>query len=249
MNKKEALDYIKLYQDNPPKPFKYYYHDPYDDGKYCGSGWHYEYPPMDPKLIDAILERDKDCKEYIPDCDCESDEKFNQEMEKRFTDLMSRAKDTAIDEWCKNNTHFYSMVTEYNYKKITIIPMSLSTLCDFKEKCKKASDEIGLKNFYIYEYKDDKDVGGKVIYSFSPYGGVYLSAHAKDTLEGMYSYCDYFKKYAKEYKSSNQELINNLCDDIKENVENLYNIIEADYLQRINNYIAKEQEQFGNKKL
>lgn len=249
MNKKEALDYIKLYQDNPPKPFKYYYKDPYDDGKFCGSGWRYKYPPMDTKLIDAILERDKDCKEYIPDCDCETDEKFNQEMEERFTALMSRAKDTAIDEWCKNNTHFYSMVTEYNYKKITIIPMSLSTLCDFKEKCKKASDEIGLKNFYIYEYKDGKDVDGKVIYSFSPYGGVYLSAHSKDILESMHSYCDYFKKYAKEYKSSNQEIINNLCDDIKENVENLYNIIEADYLQRINNYIAKEQEQFGNKKL
>lgn len=101
MNKKEALDYIKLYQDNPPKQFKYYYNDPYDDGKYCGSGWHYEYPPMDPKLIDAILERDKDCKEYIPDCDYETDEKFNQEMEKRFTDLMSRAKDAAINEHSK----------------------------------------------------------------------------------------------------------------------------------------------------
>lgn len=103
MNKKEALDYIKQYQNNPPKPFKYYYNDPYDDGKYCGSGWRYEYPPMDSKLIDAILERDKDCKEYIPDCDCEIDEKFNQEMEKRFTDLMSRAKDTALEEYRKKN--------------------------------------------------------------------------------------------------------------------------------------------------
>lgn len=136
MTKQEAEEIIKQYNLNPPQPFKYYYRDPYDDGKFCCSGWHYEYPPMDPKLIDAILERDKDCKEYIPDCDCEVDEKFNQEMEKRFTDLMSRAK---------------------------------------------------------------------------------------------------------EHKSSNQELISNLCDDIKENVENLYNIIEANYLQRINNYISKEQ--------
>lgn len=241
MNKQEALDYIRLYQDNPPQPTIEYYQDPYRDGYQDASGYFVKYPPMDPKLIDAILERDKDCKEYIPDCDCEVDEKFNQEMEKRFTDLMSRAKDTAIDEYRKNNSHLYSMITEYNYKKITIIPTSLSTLYDFKEKCNKASNEIGLKNFYIYEYKDDKDLNGKMVYGFSPYGGSYLSAHTKDTLESMHQYCDYFKEYDKEHKSSNQEIINNLCDDIKENVENLYNIIEADYLQRINNYISKEQ--------
>lgn len=170
---------------------------------------------MDPKLIDAILERDKDCKEYIPDCDCEVDEKFNQEMEKRFTDLMSRAKGTVVEEYCKKNSHLYSMVTEYNYKKLTIIPTSLSTLCDFKEKCKKVSDEIGLKNFYIYEYKDDKYIDGKKVYVFSPYGGFYLTSGAKDTLDSMCRYCDYFKKYAKDYKSANQELINNLCDNIK----------------------------------
>lgn len=105
MNKQEAEEIIKRYNLNPPKPLKYYYKDPYDDGKICGSGWRYEYPPMDPKLIDAILERDKDCKEYIPDCDYEPDEKFNQEMEKKFTDLMNRAKDTAVEEYRKNNSH------------------------------------------------------------------------------------------------------------------------------------------------
>lgn len=62
MNGLEALRIIGEYQQNLPKPFKYYYNDPYDDGKFCGSGWRYEYPPMDPKLIDAILERDKNCK-------------------------------------------------------------------------------------------------------------------------------------------------------------------------------------------
>ena len=138
MNKKEALEIIENYNLNPPKHIKYYYNDPYDDGKFCGSGWRYEYPPVDPKLIDATLERDKDCKEYIPDSESYTDEKFNQEMEKRFTDLMSRAKDTAVDEYRKNNSHLYSMVTEYNYDKITVIPESLSTLSEFKEICEKA---------------------------------------------------------------------------------------------------------------
>ena len=154
MNKKEALDYIKLYQDNPPQPTIEYYQDPYRDGYQDASGYFVKYPPMDPKLIDAILERDKDCKEYIPDCDCDVDEKFNQEMEKKFTDLMSRAKDTVIEEYRKKNSHLYSMVTENHYNKITVIPMSLSTLCDFKEKCNRVSFEIGLKNFYVYEHKD-----------------------------------------------------------------------------------------------
>lgn len=135
MNKKEALEIIANYKQ--PKPIKYYYKDPYDDGKYCGSGWRYDYPPVDSKLIDAILERDKDCKEYIPDSESYADEKFNQEMEKRFTDLMSIAKDTAVDEYRKNNSHLYSMVTEYNYDKITVIQASLSTLCEFKERCEK----------------------------------------------------------------------------------------------------------------
>lgn len=246
MNKQEALDYIKLYQDNPPQPTIEYYQDPYRDGYQDASGYFVKYPPMDPKLIDAILERDKDCKEYIPDCDCDVDEKFNQEMEKKFTDLMSRAKDTAIDEYRKKNSHLYSMVTENHYNKITVIPMSLSTLCDFKEKCNRASFEIGLKNFYVYEHKDDKDLNGKMVYGSAPYGGYFIDGSAEHAFSDMIRYCDYFKKRTKDYKSSNQEIINNLCDDIKENVENLYNIIEADYLQRINNYISKEQSSSKN---
>lgn len=102
MNQKEALDYIKQCQDYyPPKPSVSWYHDPYADGYQNASGWHKEYPPVDTKLIDAILERDKDCKEYIPDSESEADNKFNHEMEKKFTDLMGRAKDTAVDEYRK----------------------------------------------------------------------------------------------------------------------------------------------------
>ena len=243
MTREEALDYIKQCQDYyPPKPTLFWYQDPCADGYQNASSWYKEYPPVDTKLIDSILERDKDCKEYIPDSECETDEKFNQEMEKRFTDLMIRGNksNSAVEEYRKKNQHLYSMVTEYNYDKITIIPAQLSTLCDFKEKCNKISNEIGLKNYYIYEYKNSDDLDGKMVYGSAPYGGFYLSSGAKDTFADMLRYCDYFKKYAKEYKSSNDELISNLCDNIKECIENLYRIVNVDYLQRINNYIAKE---------
>ena len=150
MNKSEALEIIKSHNANPPKPAIKYYQDPYRDGYQNASGYYTEYPSVSTRLIDAILERDKDCKEYTTDSECEIDENFNQEMEKRFTNLMSRAKDTAVEEYRKNNSYLYSMVTEYKYDKITIIPASLSTLCEFQERCEKVADEIGLKNFYIH---------------------------------------------------------------------------------------------------
>ena len=71
-------------------------------------------------LIDALLERDKDCKPYVTDDELQQDEKFNAEMEKRFTDLMNRAKDTAVDEYRKKNSRLYSMVTENNGKKLLL---------------------------------------------------------------------------------------------------------------------------------
>jgi hypothetical protein len=237
MTREEAEKIIREY--NPPKPIKYYYNDPYADGKFNSSGWVYEYPPVSGALIDAILERDKDCKEYVPDSECETDEKFNQEMEKKFTDLMSRAKDTAVEEYRKNNSRLYSMVTENHYNKITVIPMSLSTLCDFKEKCNKAACKIGLKNFYVYEHKDDKDLNGKMVYGSAPYGGNFIDGSAEHAFSDMLRYCDYFKRRAKE--SSNYEIIEGLCDGIKDHIEGLYKVIESDYMQRINNYITKEQ--------
>jgi hypothetical protein len=99
MTREEAEKIICEY--NPPKPIKYYYNDPYADGKFNSSGWVYEYPPVSGALIDAILERDKNCKPYIADDELgvsEDDEKFNAEMEKRFTDLMRRARDIANKE-------------------------------------------------------------------------------------------------------------------------------------------------------
>ena len=41
-------------------------------------------------------------------------------MEKRFTDIMNRAKDTAVDEYRKKNSRLYSMVTENNGKKLLL---------------------------------------------------------------------------------------------------------------------------------
>lgn len=239
MNRKEALEIIESYNANPPKPGKYYHKDPHDDGKYCSSGWRYENPPVSGLLIDAILERDKDCKEYITDSESYSDEKFNQEMEKRFTDLMSRAKDTAAEEYRKNNSRLYSMVTEYNYNKITIIPASLSTQREFEKRCDKVADEIGLKKFYIYEYKDDSDVDGKIVCECAPYSGLFINDAVENAFSGAIRYCDYLKQHAKE--SQIYETVESLCNCIKERIEDLYKIIELDYMQRINNYIDKEK--------
>lgn len=239
MNKKEALEIIKQYNLNPPKPIIKYYQDPYADGYGDASGYYAEMPPIDPLVIDAILERDKDCKEYMPDSESYADEKFNQEMERRFTDLMSRAGDTAVDEYRKNNSQLYSMVTENHYNKITVIPMSLSTLCDFKEKCEKAAGEIGLKNFYIHEHEDDNDLNCKMVYGSSSYSGLFMTNSSKAAFSDAIRYCEYFKRHAKE--SLNYETIESLCDNIKEQIKDLCEMIESDYMQRINNYIDKER--------
>lgn len=237
MTREEAEKIIHEYNMHPPKSFAYYYHDPYDDGKSCCSGWRYEYPPMDAKLVDAIFERDKDCKEYIPD---ETDEKFNQEMEKKFTDLMSRAKDTAINEYRKNNSRLYSMSTKVNGKYVTIIPMQLITEVEFKEKASSACETLQLNNYQIYRHINESDKDGREIFKSFPLGESCITDAAKTAFSDALRYCDYIKKHAKE--SSNYEIIEGLCDGIKTHIESLYKIIELDYMQRINNYIAKEEE-------
>lgn len=236
MNKDEAEKIIRDFVK--PEPIKYWYDDPYKDGKFDSSGWVYEYPPVSGQLIDAILERDKGCKPYVTDDELPQDEKSNAEIEKRFTDLMSRSKDTAVDEYCKKNLHLYSMITENNGEKITIIPMSLYTLSGFKEKCEKASDEIGLKNFYVYEHKDSNDINGKMVYGSSPYGGYFINHSAETVFSDALRYCDYFKRHASEIKSC--EVIEKTCDCISELIKNLCDTIESDYAQKIDSYIAKE---------
>ena len=130
------------------------------------------------------------------------------------------------------------MVTENNGNKITVIPMSLYTLSGFKEKCEKASDEIGLKNFYVYEHKDSNDINGKIVYCSSPYGGYFINHSAKTVFSDALRYCDYFKRHASESKSC--EVIEKTCDCISELIKNLCDTIESDYAQKIDSYIAKE---------
>ena len=235
MNKDEAEQIIK--NSVKPTPTKYWYDDPYKDGYANSSGWVYEYPPVSGKLIDALLERDKDCKPYVTDDELSQDEKFNAEMEKRFTDLMNKAKDTAVDEYRKKNSHLYSMVTKNNGKKITIIPMSLSTLSDFEEKCDKVYNDIGLKNFCVYEHKDSNDINGKIVCSSSSFGGYFINHSAETAFSDALRYCDYFKRHANE--SESHEVIEKLCDSISELIKSLCNTVESDYMQRVNNYIKK----------
>lgn len=235
MNKDEAEKIIRDFVK--PKPIKYWYDDPRKDGYANSSGWVYEYPPVSGQLIDAILERDKDCKPYVTDDELPQDEKFNAEIEKRFTDLMSRSSDTAIDTYRKNNSRLYSMVTTNNGKKITVIPMSFYTLSDFEEKCDKVSNDIGLKNFCIYEHKDSNDINGKIVCSSSSYGGYFINHSAETAFSDALRYCDYFKRHAKE--SQIHEVVEKLCDSISELIKNLCDTIESDYMQRVNDYISK----------
>ena len=235
MTKDEADKIIRDFVK--PKPIKYWYDDPYKDGKFDSSGWVYEYPPVSGKLIDALLERDKDCKPYITDDELPQDEKFNAEMEKRFTDLISRQNDTAVDEYRKKNSRLYSMVTENKGKKITVIPMSFSILSEFEEKCDKVYNDIGLKNFCIYEHKDSNDINGKIVCSSSSYGGYFINHSVETAFSDALRYCDYFKRHAKE--SQSHEVVEKLCDSISELIKNLCDTIELDYAQRVNNYISK----------
>lgn len=235
MTKDEAEQIIRDFVK--PNPIRYWYDDPYKDGKTNSSGWVFEYPPVSCLLIDAVLERDKDCKPYVTDNELPQDEKFNAEMEKRFTDLMSRANDTAVDEYRKKNQRLYSMVTENNGNKITVIPMSSSVLSEFKEKCEKASNEIGLKNFYVYEHKDSDDINGKMVCCSSPYCGYFINHSAETAFSDALRYCDYFKMHANECQS--YEVVEKTCDCISELIKVLCDTIESDYEQRINNYITK----------
>lgn len=235
MNKDEAEQIIRDFVK--PKPTIRWYDDPYKDGYTNSSGWVYEYPPVSGALIDALLERDKDCKPYVTDDELQQDEKFNSEIEKRFTDLMSKAKNTAVDEYREKNSHLYSMVTKNNGKEITVIPMSFCTLSDFEEKCYKISNDIGLKNFCVYEHKDSNDINGKIVCSSSSFGGCFINHSAETAFSDALRYCDYFKRHSNECQS--HEVVEKLCDSISELIKKLCDTIELDYAQRVNNYIQK----------
>ena len=228
MTREEAEKIIREY--NPPKPIKYYYNDPYDDGKYCGSGWVYEYPPMDPKLIDAILERDKNCKQYDPEKDSTEikDERFCDELAERFTSLMKRASEsehTAVEEYRKNNSHLYSMV--------------MITKSEFEEECEKASSRLGLANYSIYAHKDESDDGREIFKSLPVCNRKGLNSNEENAIYTLLSFCEYFSKYSDEDDSKYKEYVSGVCDEVKASLGKLKLLVTADYLQRIKNYAEK----------
>ena len=244
MTREEAEKLIHEYNMHPPKPFAYYYHDPYDDGKFCGSGWVYEYPPMDPKLIDAILERDKNCKQYDPEKDSTEikDERFCDELAERFTSLMKRASEsehTAVEEYRKKNTHLFSMVTEYKGEKITVIPMKMITKSEFEEECEKASSRLGLANYSIYAHKDESDDGREIFKSLPVCNRKGLNSNEENAIYTLLSFCEYFSKYSDEDDSKYKEYVSGVCDEVKASLGKLKLLVTADYLQRIKNYAEK----------
>lgn len=129
------------------------------------------------------------------------------------------------------------MVTENNGKKITVIPMSFYTLSEFKEKCDKVYNDIGLKNFCIYEHKDSNDINGKIVCSSSSFGGYFINHSSETAFSDALRYCDYFKRHANESESN--EVIEKLCDSISELIKSLCSTVESDYMRRVNNYIKK----------
>ena len=218
MTREEAERIIREYV--PQKPTAYYYNDPYDDGKYCGSGWRYEYPPINPKLVDALIERDKNCKPYITDDELgisEEDTKFNAEMEKRFTDLMNRGNKTnyTIEEYRKKNSHYYSMITEYHGEQITVIPMKMITKSEFEEECEKASSRLGLANYSIYVHKDENDNGREIFTRVQAWNIKGLTSHEETAINDLLSFCEYYSKCSdREDDSKFREYVSGVCDEV-----------------------------------
>ena len=244
MKEWEALQIIREHQLNPPQPILSWYQDPYADGYQNASGWYKEYPPVSPKLIDAILERDKNCKPYDPEKDSTEikDEKFCDELAERFTSLMKRANEsghTAVDEYRKKNTHLFSMVTEYKGEKITVIPMKMITKSEFEEECEKASSRLGLANYSIYAHKDESDDGREIFKSLPLWNRKGLNSNEENAIYTLLSFCEYFSKYSDEDDSKYKEYVSGVCDEVKASLGKLKLLATADYLQRIKNYAEK----------
>ena len=232
MTRDEAEKIIREYV--PPKPFAYYYNCPYDDGKFCSSGWVYEYPPVSTKLIDAILERDKNCRPYVTDDELQQDEKFNAEMEKRFTDLMNRAKES---EYCEKNQHLYSMCTKVNGEYLIIIPMQLMTEVDFKEKASSACETLRLDNYYIYQHISESDKSGHEIFKSFPFRSSCISDADRNAFDNVVRFCDRFKEYANGIDS---DTVDKTVNNVKQSIAKLKAIADIEYIKRIADY-AKSQ--------
>lgn len=236
MTREEAERIIREYV--PPKPAAHYYNDPYDDGKYCGSGWVYEYPPIDSRLIDALIECDKNCKPYVTDdelCVNEEDAKFNAEMEKRFTDLMNRGNkaNSAIEEYRKKNQHLYSMSTKVNDEYITVIPMQSMTEVEFKEKASSACETLQLNNYHVYQHLNDSDKDGNEIFKSFPLRSSNIDDADKHAFGNVIKFCDKFEKYA---KNVDKDLLSKTLNETRHAIAVLKVLADIDYINRIKEY-------------
>lgn len=238
MTRDEAEKIIHEYNMNPPQPTAYYYNDTYADGHFNASGWYYEYPPVSCNLIDAILERDKNCKQYDPEKDSTEikDEKLCDELAERFTSLMKCANEnghTAVDEYRKKNSHYYSMITEYYGEQITVIPMTYMPECEFKEKAKSVCSRLGLRNCHVYHYNNKDDIKGKEVYGYSPWCSDSMDLTSADACDNVIRFCDKFERYA---KNVDKDLLSKTLNETRHAIATLKILAEADYLNRIKEY-------------
>lgn len=207
-----------------------------------------EYPPVSANFIDAILERDKNCKPCDPEKDSTEikDEKFCDELVKRFTDLMKRVNESgyaAVDEYRKKNSHLYSMITEYKGEKITVIPMKMTTKCEFEEECGKASSRLGLANYSIYVHKDENDDGHMILKRLPMWNRKGLTSHEETAISDLLSFCEYFSKYSDIDDSEFREYVSGVCDEVNIALNKLRLLATADYLKRIKNYADRYKQQ------
>ena len=217
---------------------RHWYQDPYDDGKICGSHWVNEYPPVDQRMIDEVLEHDKNCKVYIPDAELPADEEFNDRMAEKFTALMNKSKSSeVVDEFIKKNSRYYTMETEINGERYVVIPMKCSLYEDFKKEAAKASAKLNC-NYDIIEYEDENVNDGHKVYSFYPHSDSHLlrSTQNGDPINEITKFCSMFRDYVKVI---DKDTVEKCISDAVNAVTQLKELADSEYVARIKEYAEK----------
>ena len=161
-------------------------------------------------------------------------------MEKRFTNLMNRAKestDSAVEKYRKKNQRLYSMSTKVNGEYLTIIPMQLMTEIEFKEKASAASETLQLNNYHIYLHLNEDDKEGCEIFKSFPFHSSGISDADKNAFDNVIRFCDHFKKYANGIDS---DTIDETINNVKQSIAKLKAVATVEYIKRIADY-AKSQ--------
>ena len=159
---------------------------------------------------------------------------------------MKRANEsgrTTEDEYRKKNSHLFSMVTEYKGEKITIIPMKMTTKCEFEGECERVSSRLGLVKYSIYVHKDENDDGREIFKCIPLCNKKGLTPHEETAINDLLSFCEYFSKFSDIDDSEYKEYVSGVCDEVKTALGKLKLLVTADYLQRIKNYADKCKQQ------